>query len=66
MIGLGLYKCGIQIWLSKRPGIEPSPLPKDSERAMNEEASICENELSVGTLTNSRTQVRNQRNDFLF
>ena len=32
----------------------------DSERATNEEASIRENELSAGTLTNPRTQVANQ------
>ena len=32
----------------------------DSERATNEEASIRENELSAGTLTNPRTQVTNQ------
>ena len=32
----------------------------DSERATNEEASIRENELSAGTLTNPQTQVTNQ------
>ena len=32
----------------------------DSVRATNEEASIRENELSAGTLTNPRTQVTNQ------
>ena len=51
---------GNNVYLAKHVYLAKNVYLTDSERATNEEASIRENELSTGTLTNPQTHVTNQ------